>query len=144
MWKHTGGGMSGLGEGGSEGPTSHLLDLRSFSSPTVVVLTICLFSNFPRAHNLCCLVSASLYLMNQFAYLGEGIWTYAACYACALFRLSAGSSFSISLWSKRDMKGSKEKSCGWEWGKEEEAQMVPRDWDDWIMLQALHRGDWLF
>lgn len=37
--------------------------------------------------------------------------------------------------------GGNEKSCGWRW-KKEDAQMVLRVLNNWIMLEILYRGDW--
>lgn len=148
MWTHAWDYMWGLGAGTGEEPTSCLSYITNFLFP-VIFLTMCLFPasfsrNFPCAHNLCCLVSVSRRLSRiTFAHQGEGIWTSAICDTYIFFKLSTEILFSfiITPWPKGDIKGSNEKSYGWEW-REEEAQMVPRVLDDWIMLRSLCRGDW--
>lgn len=123
------------------------LILTDFLFP-VIFLIVGLFPasfsrNFPCAHNLCCLVSVSRRLSRiDFAYQGEGIWTSATCDPYIFFRLSTKILFSfiITQWSKGDIKGRNEKNYRWGWRKEE-AQMVSRVLDDWIMPRSLYRGD---
>lgn len=139
-----------MGVGGGNRGGAHLmpLTLTGFLFP-VIFLTGCLFPasffrNFPCAHNLRCLVSVSRRFSRiTFAYQGEGIWTSATCDTYIFFRLWTKILFSfiIAHWSKGDVKGISKKSCRWE-RRKEEAQMVPRVLDDWIVLRSLYRGDW--